>query len=309
MALRRRRKTWDLLVVGGGVTGLTAANEAARCGLITAVLEAQAGYGGQVGTVNVLDDWPATAQASGVELAAALATQARSHGVTLVQHGALALTQHDEVWRVTTEADPLLSRYVLIASGARLRALGVPGEDALRGKGVSQCAHCDGHFFRGQDVAVVGGGDSALQEALVLAPLCRSVSIIVRSRLRARRAYVDRAASATNIQFVWDSVVEAVIGSTQVTGLRLRNLKTGALDERACVAVFPFIGTEPNTGFLPDTMARDGAGRLITDVRLRTSLERVYAAGAARSGYGGDLVSAAGEGAAAAREIARDIGG
>ncbi|MBI4195586.1 MAG: FAD-dependent oxidoreductase [Betaproteobacteria bacterium] len=307
MAQRRRRDIWDLVVVGGGIAGLTAAWHAARRGLAAALFEAQPGCGGQVATVNVLDDWPAAGPASGVELAAALVAKLHAEAVELFHEPVTHVMHGNGVLLVEAQHRTLRARRIVAASGARLRALGVPGEDALRGRGVSQCAHCDGHFFRGRDVIVVGGGDAALQEALVLSELCRSVSIVARARLRARRGFVERAVGKTNVRFIWDSVVEAVLGSGAVTGVRLRNVGDGTSTEIACSGVFPFVGVEPASAFLPQAMRRDGAGRVMTDERCRTSEPAVFAIGALRSGYAGDLVSAVGEAALAVAGIADDL--
>lgn len=307
MALRRRRDIWDAVVIGGGIAGLTAAWHASRRGLSVALFEAQPGCGGQVGTVNVIDDWPAAGTASGVELAAALVEKLHIEMVEMFFERVTNVKQGGDVLLVEAEGRRLRARRIIAAAGARLKTLGVPGEEALRGKGVSQCADCDGGFFRDQDVVVVGGGDAALQEAIVLAELCRSVSIVVRSRLRARRAYVERATGKTNVHFIWDSTVDAVLGDGAVTGVRLRNLKDGKLAEVTCSGVFPFVGVEPNTAFLPPSVRRDEAGRVITDERCRSSEPALFAIGALRSGYGGDLVSAAGEAALAVAVTAADL--
>ncbi len=307
MTLRRRRDIWDLVVIGGGIAGLTAAWHAMRRGLATALFEPGPGYGGQVATVNVLDDWPATGPVSGVELAASLANALSPEVVELIPEKATSVRAEGELLRVQSDSHSLRGRRVLAASGAALKSLGVPGEEALRGKGVSQCAHCDGGFFRAQDVVVVGGGDSALQEALVLAEGCRSVVIVARSRLKARAAYVERAAGKANVAFVWESEVERVLGEDQVTGVRLRNVQTGAQSDFPCVGVFPFIGLERDTSYLPLALERGAHGRVRTDGEMRTAMPGIYAVGAVREGYGGDLVSAAGEAALAVRTIAREL--
>lgn len=302
-----RRNLWDVVIIGGGIAGLSAAWYASRRGLATALFEGGPSLGGQVATVETLDDWPAPEKISGVDLATGLAGKARSHGVEIM---------HETVRRVWVENNPLVvesekrvlhTRRVLVATGARLRSLGVPGEDALRGKGVSQCAHCDGHFFRDQDVIVVGGGDAALQEALVLAEMARSVTIVSRSALRAKRAYVDRATGSPAVRFVWDACVEAIAGDSMVEGVRLRDSNTNAVTELKAAGVFPFIGLEPNVDFLPSEVRRSEDGHVITDDQLRTSANAVLAIGAARAGYGGELVEAASEAAAAVRNIARDL--
>jgi len=309
VTLRRRHDIWDVAIVGGGIAGLTAAWHAIRRGLAPCLFEPQPGYGGQVATVNEIDDWPATGPVSGVELAASLAAELSHEIMQLVNEPVLSVEQEDGMLRVMSASQSVRSRRVIVASGARLRTLGVPGEEELRGKGVSQCAHCDGGFFRNQDVVVVGGGDAALQEALVLAETSASVTIVARSRLKARSGYVERAASKPSIRFVWDSTVDAINGEDGVTGVRLRDVRSGTVSELPCSGVFPFVGVVPEISYLPAGVKRDALGCLVTDAQLRTSLDGVFAVGALRSGYGGDLVSAAGEAALAAAVAARDLAG
>lgn len=309
MSLRRRRDIWDVVVVGGGIGGLTAAWYCARRGLPTALLEAEGILGGQVATVNTLDDWPSVSEVSGVELASAMAGKLDNNSVELSYEAVAEVkpAQAQGLLLVKTQSRTFRTRRVVAAAGARLRPLDVPGAQALRGKGVSQCAHCDGYFFKGQDVVVVGGGDSALQEALVLAPLVRAVTIVVRSQIRAKQAYVERAASAANVKFVWDSEVDAVLGNGTVTGVRVKNVKNGKRFEVPCSGVFPFIGVEPNTAFLPPAVRRDDGGRVVTDERMRTAEPAIFAIGAVRSGFSGELTAAAGEAAIAAETIAADL--
>jgi thioredoxin reductase (NADPH) len=307
MSVRRRRDIWDVVVVGGGIAGLTAAWYAARRGLATALFEAQPNCGGQVATVNVLDDWPSVGESSGVELAAALVNKLHGQAVEISYQAVNAVALGKGLALIEAGGRTLRARRVIVATGARLRTLQVPQEESLRGKGVSQCAHCDGYFFRGQEVVVAGGGDAALQEALVLASVCRTVTIVARSKLRAKQSYIERAAAAANVQFIWDSVVDAVLGSGTVSGVRLRNIKNGEVKELACAGVFPFIGVEPNSAFLPPSVRRDESGRVIADDSLRTSEPSVLAIGAVRAGYSGELVNAAGEAAAAVATIADEL--
>jgi len=307
VTLRRRHDIWDVAIIGGGIAGLTAAWHAVRRGLAPCLFEPQPGYGGQVATVNELDDWPAIGPVSGVELAAGLAGELSHEIVELINEPVTKVEPEGGLLRVVSASHSVRARRVVAASGASLRTLGVSGEEELRGKGVSQCAHCDGGFFRNQDVVVVGGGDSALQEALVLAETSASVTIVARSRLKARSGYVEKAASKPNIRFAWDSVVDAILGKDGVSGVRLRNVRSGATSELPCSGVFPFVGVVPETLYLPAAVKRDAHGCLVTDAELRTSLDGVLAVGALRSGYGGDLVSAAGEAALAMSVAARDL--
>ncbi len=307
MGLRRRRDVWDVLIIGGGIAGLSAPCNAARRGLSTALFEAGIGCGGQVANVNALDDWPAVTQSSGVELTASLVDEACRLRVEIVYQPVRSLKTLGNLVLVDAGERTLRARRVVAASGAHLSPLGVPGEEALRGKGVSQCADCDGHFFRGNDVVVAGGGDAALQEALVLAAHCNSVSIVVRSSLRAKRAYIDQAANTANIRFIWDSVIVEVLGSTAVTGVRLRDVTNGAETQIPCTGLFPFIGTKPNADYLPPQVARDEFGRALTDAAFRTGDSSVFAVGAVRSGFSGELVSAAGEAVSAVATIAQEL--
>ena len=307
MALRRRRDIWDLVVIGGGIAGLTAAWHASRRGLSVALFEAQPACGGQVGTVNELDDWPATGEVSGVELAASIVERIGIEGAGIYYENVAALEKAGELWQVKGEKSTLRAKRVIAATGARLRVLGVPGEEKLRGMGVSQCAHCDGGFFKGQDVAVIGGGDAALQEAIVLTEMCKTVHIVVRSELKARRTYADKAYGKTNVKFIWDTEVDEITGDNGVKSLKLRNRKDGKTSELAVSGVFPFVGVEPNNAFLPSSIKRDATGRVLTDDQFRSSDPTLFVVGALRAGYAGDLVSAAGEAAGAVQKVAAEV--
>jgi thioredoxin reductase (NADPH) len=301
----RPRDLLDVAIIGGGVAGLTAAVHATRRGLSAVLIERDVTMGGQVSTVNVLHDWPGVA--SGVELAATLAQQARDAGARIACESATAIMPNEAHVDVATTASTWQAKRVLLATGARLKQLAVPGEATLRGKGVSQCAHCDGHFFRNEDVVVVGGGDAALQEALVLAAVCRSVTIVVQGAMRARRAYIDCAARLEHVQFLWESSVIEILGDETVMGVRVQTAGESTATEVACAGVFPFIGVTPNNECLPAAIQRDAQGAVLTDRDYRTNVPTIFAVGAVRSGYRGDLINAAGEAASAIGMVAEEL--
>ncbi len=304
----RRHGRYDVLVIGGGVTGLTAAQHAARSGLSTALIEGAPLFGGQIATVEQIDGYPAVGALSGVDLTVDLVERCRSLGVVFHQAAIESLSAGGGGLVALAAGERQRARAVVVASGARLRQLAAPGASELLGKGVSQCSWCDGPLFRGQDVAVIGGGDAAAQEALVLAGLCRRVYVVARSPLRAKPDYVTRLSRLESVHFVWSSVVEEVLGSGAVEGVRLRGVRDGNLSELACTAVFPFIGSIPNSEFLPSEVARED-GYVLTDAGFETSLPGVFAAGAVRRGYGGHLAEAVGEAVSAASAAARYIRG
>ena len=302
----RRNQGHDLLVIGGGIAGLTAAMHGLSRGLSTVLLEEQVVFGGQVATVAAVEGLPMAAPASGVDLATVLVDALRAGGATIVAEAATGLTEGAPL-QVATATQVLRAKSVVIATGCRPRKLDVPGEAALYGRGVSHCATCDGPFFRGETVVVAGGGDAALQEALTLAGYCQEVVLIVRGKLRARRSYVQRASATANIRFVWDSAVDAVLGEDRVTGVRLRDVNTGVASELPCAGVFAYLGGIPNSAFLPVAVQRDADGYVVTDDSGRTAVSGVYAVGAVRAGFRGDLACAVGEAASVLGDCARSM--
>jgi len=302
--MRPLKNTCEVAVIGGGLAGLCAARHAARLGRLVTLFEASALFGGLVATVGEVDGLPVPGKFSGQDLALHLLEDARKAGVRIVQSGAAKIELDGRLALEDQEGILHHPTALIIASGAALRKLGVAREEEFMGRGLSRCATCDGGFFRGQDVAVVGGGDGAVQEALVLAKTSRRVIMVCRSPLRAKRDYVDRLAARENVSFLWDSEVEAILGDEAVAGVRLRNVKSGTTSDIECRGLFPFIGSAPNSGFAPAALLT-ASGHIKTTPTLATADCRVFAAGAVRADYGGNLVQAMAEGVAAAEAAAR----
>ncbi|MCB2059911.1 MAG: FAD-dependent oxidoreductase [Novosphingobium sp.] len=289
----------EIAVIGGGLAGLAAARHAARLGRLVTLFEGSGMYGGQVATVDEVDGLAAPGHFSGQDVAIHLLEEAQKAGVHVVEVPVAKVSAGEKLAITDEEGRTYHPDAIVVASGASLRKLGVPGEEEFAGRGVSRCATCDGGFFRDQDVAVIGGGDAAVTEALVLARLCREVVMVCRGPLKAKRVYVDRLDARENVRFVWDNEVAEIVGEDEVAGLRLRNVKGGATSELACAGVFPFIGVEPNTGFMPAKLRTKG-GHLEADGGGNTSDRRIFAAGAVRAGYGGNVTQAMSEGVSAA---------
>lgn len=292
---------YDLLIVGGGPAGLTAGMYGARGGLNTLILEAGV-PGGQAGQTDRIENYPGFPEGiTGIELTAKFAEQAQRFGARLEMGTARKVDFHGTIKRVWTAEQEYSARAVIIATGASPRPLEVPGEEALKGRGVSYCATCDGAFFRGKKVAVVGGGDSAVEEALFLTRFADQVTIIHRrDRLRAAQVLQQRAREHPKITFYWNTVVEAVLGSDKVEALRLKNLATGDVREERFDGLFVFVGHRPNTAFLQEALALDVGGYIITGEDLSTSVPGVFAAGDVRAKAFRQVATAVGDGAVAA---------
>jgi thioredoxin reductase (NADPH) len=302
--MRPLKNLCEVAVIGGGLAGLAAARHAARLGRLVTLFEVTGLYGGQVATVDHVDGLPVPGKFSGQDLAINLLEDARKNGVRIFETGIASIDLDQRLTLTDHENRIYHPQAIIVASGASLRRLGVPGEEEFSGRGVSRCATCDGGFFRGQDVVVVGGGDAAVSEALVLAKTSRKVIMVSRSPLKAKREYADRIAARENVEFVWDSEVSAVLGDgSGVTGARLRNLKNGSVSDIACMGLFPFIGTVPNTAFVPPKF-KTGSGHIETGARFTTTDPRLFAVGAARAGYGGNIVEAMAEGVGSAESAA-----
>ncbi len=299
-------KHHDLIVIGTGITGLAAARQACQLGLATATIESHF-FGGLVINVNHLDG---EIEGSGSDVAANMMMEVSDLGAANINAAASAIEREGELLAVHADDGIHRARAVIIASGARLKRLGVPGEADLIDLGVSQCADCDGPMYKNKDVVVIGGGDSALQEAMVLAGYTRHVHLVHRgARFRARPDLVGKLAGHANISILLNMQVEAVRGSQGVEGVRVRPAGAdGGSREIDCAGFFAYVGLEPACDFAPPAILRDTAGFLVTDAGLQTAVPGLYAAGAVRSGYGGMLTHAIAEGIKAASSAKSAIG-
>jgi len=300
--------SYDLIVIGEGIAGLTCAGAAAGAGVKAATFEANL-FGGLIININELEGYPPDRQTSGAEFASELMEKNAGLNVASVQEPVTGVAPGAGGFVVTTAAGSHNARQVVAASGARLKKLGVPGEAEFEGRGVSQCADCDGPMFQDEETIVVGGGDAALQEALVLARFCRKVHVVHRGeRFRARAHFVELVGAAPNIEVLWNTTLEAILGGKMVEKARLRGVRDGATRELPCAGVFVNVGLEPNAEFLPPAAVRDAAGRVVTGEDYETAVPGLWAIGAVRSGYSGLLADAAAEAASVGRSVASRLG-
>lgn len=288
---------YDVLVVGAGITGLSACKRLLAAGARVANVEAHL-FGGLVTNVNELEG---AYEGSGADLAASLMLEIGDLGCITLSEAAMSLQREGRVLVLATDSGRHEACAVIVATGARLKRLGVPGEAELEYRGVSQCADCDGPIAQGEDVVVAGGGDSALQEALVLARFCRTVHVVHHHAAPTARAeWVARAKARPNVRFVPNAEIEAIEGDEGVERVRVRSPGGAAAGAIACRGVFGYVGLEPASAFLPRELARDAHGALVTDERFATALPGVFAAGAVRAEFGGTLGDAVREGNGAA---------
>ena len=295
------RDGYDVVVAGGGLAGLTAGLTAARLGRTALVLTGGI-PGGLLLSIDRVDGVPGFPDGvAGYELCPSVQTQADDAGAEVAGVELDALEPADDGWTIATADGRVHARAVVIATGAGFRPLDVPGEERLRGHGVSSCASCDGPLLGGKTAAVVGGGDSALQEALTLAETAARVVILHRGeQLDGQESYRRRVAEQPRIEIRYRVVVEEIVGAESVGALRVRDLASDAVEELEVAAVFPFVGLRPNTERFEEHVELDAHGAVRTNGSLQTDAAGVFAAGVVRSGAAGRAAAAAGEGAAAA---------
>lgn len=294
-------KAYDVIIIGGGGAGLTAALYASRANLATALFE-KLTPGGQIALTHEVENYPGFPEGvTGPEISERMEAQAKKYGAEIFYQEVKQLRKKDKAFEVLLSNQTHSARSIILASGASFRTLGVPGEKEFTGRGVSYCATCDGAFFKGKEIVVVGGGDSAMQEGLFLTTYVTRLSVLHRrDKLRASPILQDRAFKNPKMEFVWDTGVEKVLGSKKVEGVVLKNLKTNQTREFRTDGVFIFVGHDPNTGFLQGFVELDEHRYVKTHGSMTTSVPGVFAAGEVRSGAVKQLVSACGEGCEAA---------
>ena len=290
----------EIIIIGGGPAGLTAGIYAARARRRTVLLEKH-GAGGQMALTWEVENYPGVEKISGYDLGQIMERQARGFGLEIRNLDVTGIATADGVHRVSTSEGELVSRTIIVASGSRHNRLGVPGESELTGRGVSYCATCDGAFYQGVPVALVGGGDTALEEAMFLTRYASRVFLIHRrNEFRGTKLLQERIAAEPKIEPVLDTVVERIEGADAVNGLALRNVKSGAASRIAVEGVFIFVGTTPNTEFLRGFLPLDEKGFIGTTPNLETAVPGVFAAGDVRAKVLRQISTAVGEGALAA---------
>ena len=293
-------RVYDMVIIGGGPGGYTAALYAARAGLKTVVLE-KLSAGGQMALTHTIDNYPGFPNGiDGFELAEAMQQQAERFG---------AETEYAEVSRLDLRADPKVietsegsfyGRTVVIATGAGPRELGLPNEQQLVNKGVAYCAACDGMFYKGKTVVVVGGGNSAAADALLLSRIAKKVILVHRrDNLRATKVYHAPLMAAENVEFMWNSAVSQILAEGKVVGAKLRNVLSGEETQISCDGIFISVGRKPATGLVADQLELDNAGYIVAGESTETSIPGVYAVGDVRTKQLRQVVTAVADGAMA----------
>jgi thioredoxin reductase (NADPH) len=293
-------RIYDVIIIGGGPAGYTAALYAARAGLDTLVIE-KMGAGGQMALTDIIDNYPGFEEGvEGFTLGMKMQAGAERFGAATIYAEVIRADLSGDVKRIVTTDDVLFSRTVVIATGADPRTLGIPGEEALVGKGLHYCAHCDGRFYKGKEVLVVGGGNTAAADALYLSRLAAKVTVIHRrDTLRATKIYHDPLMKAENVTFLWDSEVSSYLVDGRIRGAAVKNRKTGEVSEVSCDGIFVSVGRTPNTALFADQLELDESGYIRADETTRTSIPGVYAVGDVRTKALRQVVTAVGDGAVA----------
>lgn len=299
---------YDTMIIGAGPAGMTAALYAARSNLKVALLE-RGIYGGQMNNTAEIENYPGYARISGPELAEKMFEPLENLGVEHLFGQVEKIEDHGDYKKIITEDEAFETKTVILASGANHRHLGVPGEEEYNSRGVSYCAVCDGAFFRDEDLLVVGGGDSAVEEAIFLTRFAKSVTIVHRrDQLRAQQLLQERAFANEKISFIWDSVVKEIKGDDRrVTSVVFENVKTGQISESDFGGVFVYVGLDPVSDFVKDLGICDEAGWIVTDQHMKTAIDGIYAIGDVRQKDLRQITTAVGDGAVAGQEVYKYI--
>lgn len=299
---------YDTMIIGAGPAGMTAALYAARSNLKVALLE-RGIYGGQMNNTAEIENYPGYARISGPELAEKMFEPLENLGVEHLFGQVEKIEDHGNYKKIITEDGAFETKTVILASGANHRHLGVPGEEEYNSRGVSYCAVCDGAFFRDEDLLVVGGGDSAVEEAIFLTRFAKSVTIVHRrDQLRAQKLLQERAFANEKISFIWDSVVKEIKGDDRrVTSVVFENVKTGQSSESDFGGVFIYVGLDPVSDFVKDLGICDEAGWIVTDQHMKTAIDGIYAIGDVRQKDLRQITTAVGDGAVAGQEVYKYI--
>jgi len=299
-------KSHQVVIIGGGPAGLTAGLYCARSRFNTLLVE-KGIIGGQITNAERVENYPGFPQGiSGIELGQLIHEQASSYGLETLPAEVIKVVPGPRHNLVSTSEGDFVAEAIIIASGSQFRKLGVPGEDKFVGKGVSYCATCDGPLFKGKTVAVIGGGDAAVTEALYLTKFASSVKVIHRrSQLRASRILQERAMSEPKIEFIWDAVVTQIEGAGVVKQLLLKNTKNAKISILEAAGVFVSIGSEPNSTHWRGLLPLDEEGYIITSELMETKIPGIFAAGDVRHNSAKQVITAAGDGATAAMSVAR----
>jgi thioredoxin reductase (NADPH) len=297
---------YDVIIIGGGPAGLTAGLYNARARLSVLLLERLA-PGGQVLTTDWVENYPGFPDGvSGFELMDRMKTQAERFGLKIQSEEVIRLELSEKRKVVFLNSGTLESKTIILACGATWKKLGIEGEDRLMGRGISFCATCDGPFYRDEEVAVIGGGDTAVEEAIFLTRFVKKIYLVHRrDKLRATKLLQERAMSEEKITLVWETIPLRILGQNAVEAIELRNVKTGDVQRKDVKGVFVFIGTIPNTELVKDSVKLNENGFILTDDNMQTSIPGVFAAGDIRSKLFRQISTAVGEGAAASYSAER----